>query len=116
MTDRVINNSMLEVLLKNQQRKLDGSPTRDPFLAGLPIRWIPSPESSVCPDCGSPMERSYSLMGGPYSGSVRCTKCTYRDSVTGYFGKSIFKVEHLPDGALPIYDRDIPPTEDPESK
>jgi len=68
------------------------------------VSWEPAPEGSDCPRCKGPMERTRGLMlSSPWSGSVRCTKCDYRDSVTGYLGRSMIQVEPMPDGATVFY-------------
>ncbi len=114
MTDERSSKFIL-ALIDKHQGKLDGTLSTDPFLDGLQIKWIPAPAGFACPKCDSPMERSYTLMQGPWSGAIRCTKCDYRNSVGTHLAEQCFKVERLPVGALPIYDLD-PPTEDPESK
>lgn len=76
------------------------------FLDLIRPRWIPAPEGSSCPECGAALERTVAFGMGPYSGAVRCTACPYRNSTANYLGSKIIKVEPLPDGALPIYDRD----------
>jgi len=43
------------------------------------------------------------MLASPWVGSVRCTKCEYRDSVSGYLGRSMIQVEPLPEGAVPVY-------------
>lgn len=68
------------------------------------ISWEPAPEGSDCPRCKSPMERTRGLMlASPWAGSVRCTKCDYRDSVTGYLGRSMIQVQPMPPGAAEFY-------------
>ena len=109
------HNKFIQALIDNEQGKLDMGPSTDPFLSRFPIQWIPAPESSTCPDCASPMERSYTIMQGPWSGAIRCTKCDYRNSVMTYLASQCFEVQPMHPGAMPIYDHD-PPTEDPESK
>ena len=72
------------------------------------ITWEAAPEGSECPRCKGALERSRGLMvSGPWSGSVRCTNCDYRDSVMGYLGRSMFQVEPMPKGAEPINDKDL---------
>ncbi len=68
------------------------------------ISWEPAPEGFDCPRCNARLERTKGLMlSSPWSGAVRCTGCEYRDSVTGYVGRSMIKVEPLPEGANPVY-------------
>ena len=66
---------------------------------GLPlIRWVDAPEGAKCLGCGKEtLERSVPLMGGKWSGSVRCKECDYRDSLMTYLGKTIITVEPLPE-------------------
>jgi len=59
-----------------------------------------------CPKCGSEMKLRRMALSGPYSGGVQCTVCSYRDSVVGYLGKQMVKVEPLPDGADLVYSED----------
>lgn len=67
------------------------------------IRWEPVPYFS-CPKCNGLMEKTCGLMlASPWAGSVRCTKCNYQDSVSGYLGKSIIEVQPMPPGALPFF-------------
>lgn len=68
------------------------------------IRWEPASEDFLCPRCEAPLERSRGLMlMSPWAGSVRCTKCDFRDSVVGYLGRSMIQVQPMPPGATPIY-------------
>lgn len=68
------------------------------------ISWEPAPEGSDCPRCKSPLERTRGLtLTSPWAGAVRCTKCDYRDSVTGYLGRSMVQVQSMPPGATPVY-------------
>lgn len=72
----------------------------------LGIQWEPAPEGSVCPRCEAPLERARGLsLVSPWAGSVRCTKCDFRDSVVGYLGRSMIQVQvqPMPPGATPIY-------------
>lgn len=70
----------------------------------LGIQWGPAPEGSVCPRCEAPLERARGLsLMSPWAGSVRCTKCDFRDSVVGYLGRSMIQVQPMPPGAEPIY-------------
>lgn len=65
------------------------------------ISWSPCGPEFSCPRCKAGMERTTGLMMmSPWAGSVRCTQCDYRDSVTGYLGRSMVKVEPLPEGAV----------------
>jgi len=45
------------------------------------------------------------LMRGPI-GSYRCTKCGNAEGGYGFIARQIFKVEPMPQGALPYYSRD----------
>lgn len=68
------------------------------------IHWIEAPDGFICPRCQSPLERSGGLtITGPYSGSVRCTKCEYQDSVMGFLGRSLIQVEPMPEGVELLY-------------
>ena len=70
------------------------------------ISWGPCGPEFTCPWCKAGMERTMGLMlMSPWAGSVRCTKCDYRDSVTGYLGRSMVKVDPLPEGAVAVYDQ-----------
>lgn len=76
------------------------------------ISWEPAPEGFKCRWCEAPMERSRGLMiSGPWAGTVRCTKCEYRDSVMSYLGKSMIEVQPMPPGAVLVYDRE--PVDEP---
>lgn len=77
--------------LSEEERK---SITSD-IIHGLTPQWGPAPEGAVCPKCQSALERSTIPLGGPFSGSVRCTSCDYTDSVTGHLVRSCFMVEPL---------------------
>ena len=71
------------------------------------ISWEATPEGFACPRCEAPLERARGLMiSGPWAGSVRCTKCDYRDSVVSYLGKSMVEVQPMPPGAVLAYDRE----------
>jgi len=71
------------------------------------IRWEPASEEFLCPRCEAPLERTRGLMlMSPWAGSVRCTKCEYRDSVTGYLGRSMIQVQPMPPGAALTYDKE----------
>ncbi len=70
------------------------------------LSWKPCAPEFSCPQCGGNIERTAGLMlVSPWAGSVRCTKCDYRDSVTGYVGRSMVQVEPMPEGAAPVYDQ-----------
>ena len=72
------------------------------------ISWSPCGPEFSCPRCKAGMERTTGLMlMSPWAGSVRCTQCDYRDSVTGYLGRSMVQVEPLPEGAVPVYIREL---------
>lgn len=51
----------------------------------------------TCPSCGSALHRVTMKFSGPYSGSVVCGSCEFRDSAISYLGKKVFIVEPLPD-------------------
>jgi len=71
------------------------------------ISWEATSEEFTCPRCEAQLERSRGLMiSGPWAGSVRCTKCDYRDSVLSYLGKSMVQVQPMPPGAVLVYDRE----------
>ncbi len=60
------------------------------------VTWDKAPKGSKCPSCGNEtLERSKHLMGGPWSGSIRCTACGHTDSLVGYLGKTMIKVQPL---------------------
>lgn len=70
--------------------------------ASLP-KWKAAPQGSLCPSCGKEtLERSHYLMGGPFSGTVKCTACGHHDTVVGYLSRTIVKVEPMPDGAKAV--------------
>ena len=117
---------LMEALLGNQVKHSEGSTaeervreTRELWEAmkiPIPLQvttlfaisWSPCGPEFSCPRCKAGMERTTGLMlMSPWAGSVRCTQCDYRDSVTGYLGRSMVQVEPLPDGAVPIYDREL---------
>jgi len=76
------------------------------------IRWESASEEFSCPRCEARLERTRGLMlMSPWAGSVRCTECEYRDSVTGYLGRSLIQVQPMPPGAELIYDGEPEPTE-----
>jgi len=78
------------------------------------VRWEAASEEFTCPRCNAPLERTRGLMLiSPWSGSVRCTKCEYKDSVMGYLGKSMIQVQPMPPGAKLIYDQEPDMPEDP---
>lgn len=60
------------------------------------VKWIPLQVRSKCPQCNSSeMERTFMLMGGPWSGHVRCKSCGHTETVCSYLGHNMFKVESL---------------------
>ena len=91
----------------------------------ITLTWKPCPPEFPCPKCDAPIERTMSPLErrivssvtgplrfegielSPFGGSVRCTKCDYRDSVTGYLGRSMVQVEPLPEGAVSVYIREL---------
>lgn len=78
------------------------------------VRWEAASKEFTCHRCSSPLERTRGLMlTSPWSGSVRCTKCEYKDSVMGYLGKSMIQVQPMPPGAKLIYDQEPDMPEDP---
>lgn len=60
-----------------------------------------------CPACGGTLHRVHMPLTGPYSGSVVCSACDFRDTVVSFLGKQIFVVESLPPAA-PVYVNDGP--------
>lgn len=38
-----------------------------------------------------------------YGGLVHCKSCDKTESPTNYFGKAMFPIQKMPDGALPFY-------------
>lgn len=73
----------------------------NPLTTFFGIRWEPAPDGFACPRCKAPLERTRGVvLSSPWSGSVRCTKCEYQDSVVGYLGQSMFKVEPMPPAKL----------------
>lgn len=68
------------------------------------VTWSKAPDGEPCPTCGKEtLERSKHLMGGPWSGSIRCTACGHTDTLVGYLGKTMIKVEPLPPSVGPTY-------------
>lgn len=68
-------------------------------------KWIPL-VNSKCPKCDKEtLERSIHFLGGSYSGGVRCTECSYRNSFVSYVGHMSIKVEPLPPVALAYSDK-----------
>jgi hypothetical protein len=60
------------------------------------VTWTKAPKGSKCPSCGKEaLERSKQLMGGPWSGSIRCKGCGHTDTLVGYLGKTIVEVQPL---------------------
>lgn len=52
------------------------------------------------------MERSTTLFQHTFGGSIRCLQCGEMMSFMQYLGNSAFPIERLPDGALPVYDKE----------
>ena len=52
------------------------------------IKWISVPNTFICAKCGSSgIERSVSIFGGAWSGSVRCKMCSHRESLVHYMAR-----------------------------
>ena len=73
----------------------------------LTLRWEPCGDNTRCLSCKGPMERSTTLFQGAFGGSIRCLQCGERMSFMQYLGNSAFSIERLPDGAPPIYDKEL---------
>lgn len=99
---------LLQALLDNQKGDWEPPETVPESLRALfRINWVPAPEGFACPLCKGKLERTCGhMLSSPWSGSVRCTACTYRDSVCSYLARSMFSVEPMPPGAALIYERD----------
>lgn len=64
----------------------------------LTPKWGKAPKGARCTKCGAgDLERSIIPVGGPYSGSVRCSSCGHQESVACHVGKTCFSVEPLPE-------------------
>lgn len=84
-----------------------GNPRGDDISLAFGLCWVPAPEGSQCPHCKGALERTAGRsLASAFAGSVRCTVCTYKNTVCGYLGQSMIQVEPMPPGALPSYDRD----------
>ena len=60
------------------------------------VTWSKAPKGSKCPGCGKEtLERSKHFMGGPWSGTIRCTTCGHTDTLVGYLGKTMVEVQPL---------------------
>lgn len=104
---------VVEALLKNQREvaeHLDRRPLgghSDLFDGVFGTRWELAPDFQ-CLKCKGPLERTRGLMlMSPWAGAVRCTQCDYRDSVAGYLGKSMIKVEPMQPGAEEPMDHEV---------
>ena len=59
-----------------------------------------------CRKCGNKtLEKRSSLFGGPYGGVVTCltTGCDLHETVYSYLGRSMFKVEPMPEGTDTVF-------------
>jgi hypothetical protein len=94
---------LIQALINNHV----GKHIQDNFALVFGLRWEPAPEGFLCPHCNGAMERTVGLMlMSPWVGSVRCTDCKYRNSVCGYLGQSMIRVEPMPPGAALTYHND----------
>lgn len=86
--------TVIQALMKNHEKMLKGEFGHTYTTCDIP-----------CPLCSGQLERSLPIMMFSHwsSGHVRCTACNYRDSFMSLLGKSMFTVERLPEGAVPIY-------------
>lgn len=71
------------------------------MISALSPRMVDAHPDFKCPRCNGLMQRSVSLH--TFGGVVQCKSCSYRESVMGYLGRSMIKVEPLPGGASVIY-------------
>ena len=55
--------------------------------------------------CGGSTQHRHRL-GSPYSGALVCESCGKSESFMRRIGRELIKVEPLPQGAMPLYDRD----------
>lgn len=98
-----------QALLEAAANHVEGKPV-DPVAKSVieamtAIKWSKAPEGSKCLGCGKEtLERSRTLMGGPWSGHVRCTACDYHDTLASYLGKTMITVEPLPPGMDQTFD------------
>jgi hypothetical protein len=66
-----------------------------------------APIGTKCPSCDKEGLKIRSMpLTGPYSGSIICLSCNYRDSVVNFLGKQMFQVQPMPQGAEQIYLKD----------
>lgn len=66
------------------------------------VAWVKAPGGYACRGCGmETLERSRRLMGGPWSGVVRCTGCGRRETLASYLGKAMVEVRPLKPGEAP---------------
>lgn len=71
-----------------------------------------TPLEEPCRKCGNKaLVRLSSLLGGPYGGVVTCSTegCDFRETVYSYLGRSMFKIEPMPEGAKEYF---LPDSED----
>jgi hypothetical protein len=93
--------------LKHLVEKMQDNSIGKILMDGLAVDWGPLPDGGSCTSCGSKnMKRCRPRLSGPYSGHVRCFDCNHQETVMMYLGKTCFKVEPLPQGAVPIYEKD----------
>jgi hypothetical protein len=61
------------------------------------IKWVAmSHPDDICDICkAATLERSSGLFFGPWSGSVRCTSCDYKDTFASYVGRKSIVIEPL---------------------
>lgn len=101
MTKDKIDPEVVAELVKRHQEG-GGLHLTNPF-----IQWVKAPVGTQCNSCQSKnVERSVPLLGGRFSGSVRCKDCGHRESVMSHLAKTCFTVEPLPPGAMPVYTKD----------
>lgn len=76
-------------------------------LTKINTRPIPDQEDTECPGCKAKgtLNRTYLLMGGPYSGLISCSACEWKQGVIEYLGRRMITVEPMPEpvGGLLYY-------------
>jgi hypothetical protein len=87
----------------------EGSEGLPSALLGALVQPTTRPMDMDCPKCGAKrMEWTTSLMWGPYSGTVECKGCEYKDTFMNFMARSIIKVQPMPPGAEPIFTGSAP--------
>ena len=69
------------------------------------------PTDFDCPRCGKTKLNRHSTGFSAYAGVMGCPdeECGFREGVMTFLGKSLFPVQKMPEGAVPIYDKEPEP-------